>query len=237
MFPGVRDVLVGYGSAGLTMKSSGKGEVAVPTTGAFKACTRVFGKKSTSVTDEFRSTAIGWETGGRKEAVYRQVVSQETVLAKDKNDPTKTKVRFNCRVHHISGKMMPVVPEAEKALVEAYLQAMKEKRKLRRCGGVTPKPRQEMQDDEVEEKKVRALRYPEVRGLRFCPERRKYFDRDRTAALTIARLRTTELLGTARPAPFHRSFDIPETPVAIGIARLQLLGGSEAAQPPVRKMR
>ena len=52
-------------------------------------------------------------------------------------------------------------------------------------------------------------RYPEVRGLRFCPEKRLYLDRDRESAITIARLRTQALLGRKRPAPFHRSCRTP----------------------------
>ncbi len=51
-----------------------------------------------------------------------------------------------------------------------------------------------------------AQRYPEVRGLRFSPESSMYFDRDRSAALTIARLRCMELRGLGRPLPFDRSF-------------------------------
>ena len=51
-------------------------------------------------------------------------------------------------------------------------------------------------------------RYPEIRGLRFSPERRIYLDRDREAAVTIARLRTVDMLGRLRPAPFHKSFKL-----------------------------
>ena len=56
--------------------------------------------------------------------------------------------------------------------------------------------------NKVEEHTDRTLRYPEIRGLRFSPERRIYLDRDREAAATIARLRTIELLDRQRPAPF-----------------------------------
>ena len=50
-----------------------------------------------------------------------------------------------------------------------------------------------------------ALRYPEVRGLRFVNELGKYHDRDRSAALSIARLHCLTVLGRPRPQPFSRS--------------------------------
>ena len=47
-----------------------RGEVAVPTTGAFHACRRAFGRETVSVTDEAYSTKVDWETGAVKHAVY-----------------------------------------------------------------------------------------------------------------------------------------------------------------------
>jgi hypothetical protein len=51
-------------------------------------------------------------------------------------------------------------------------------------------------------------RYPLVRGLRFCPESSKFHDRDRTAALAIARLHCLSVLGRPRPQPFSRAFSV-----------------------------
>jgi hypothetical protein len=51
-------------------------------------------------------------------------------------------------------------------------------------------------------------RTQKTRGLRFCPERRLYLDRDREAARTIARLCRTEMLGLPRPAVFSKSFKL-----------------------------
>ena len=62
MFPGV-SIHVGYGSAILSMKSTGKGEISVPTTGAFKACKRVFGPQNVAPTDEFRTTMVDRQEG------------------------------------------------------------------------------------------------------------------------------------------------------------------------------
>jgi hypothetical protein len=203
------NIQVGYGHAVHTMKPTGKGEVAVPTTGAFKACKRVFGPQNVASTCEFRTTAVGWESGKRKEAVYRIV--EEKIVEVDKNGIEK--VRYKCRVGHTSDDKMPIVPEEKRALVEEYLEVMKMKRGGRRRGGVAkgyggpPRPMQEHGGgEEVVKRKQACLRYPEVRGLRFCPEQCKYFDRDQKSAEAIARLRTTELQGKARPTPFHRSF-------------------------------
>jgi len=44
------------------------------------------------------------------------------------------------------------------------------------------------------------LRYPEVRGLQFCPEKKKFVSRDKANAGTIARLAMMQLNGWARPA-------------------------------------
>lgn len=63
-------------------------------------------------------------------------------------------------------------------------------------------------EEVAEEGQEALLRYLEMRGLRFCPERRLYLDRDREAARTIARLCATALLGLPRPAVFHRSFKL-----------------------------
>lgn len=49
-------VEIAYGQAVMSMRSSGRGELAVPTTGAFKASCRVFGKQNVHVTCEFGTT-------------------------------------------------------------------------------------------------------------------------------------------------------------------------------------
>ncbi len=57
-----------YGSAITIMKSTGPGEVAVPTGAMFASCKRIF-KDKVSVTNEFRSTMVAWETGTKKDLV------------------------------------------------------------------------------------------------------------------------------------------------------------------------
>jgi hypothetical protein len=49
------------------------------------------------------------------------------------------------------------------------------------------------------------MRYIECRGLRFCPERRKHYDRDASSARAIAGLRCLKLKGFGRPTIFTRA--------------------------------
>ena len=205
MFPGVKDVIVGYGQAVQTMKSSGRGEMAVPTTGAFKSCQRVFKRENVPITDEFRSTAVAWETGKRKEAVYRIV----------EPSPSSEEGTMKCalRSGHTPEKKMPLVPDANRLGAQMYAAELKAKRVQRRkpSGFVGVAVAEKEDEDVAEEGQEEALlRYSEMRGLRFCPERRLYLDRDREAARTIARLCATALIGLPRPAVFHRSFKLNE---------------------------
>jgi hypothetical protein len=72
LFPMAEKRIIAYGSAYATMASSGRGEVAVPTTGAFTACRRIFGASGVAVVDEHRTTVFDWETGKRNTEVYRK---------------------------------------------------------------------------------------------------------------------------------------------------------------------
>ena len=75
LFPNV-EILLAYGSAGLTMKPTGKNEVAVPTTGSYKAAVRIFGKRC-FVQDEFRSTVVNFGTGEKKtQCIVFQVAAE-----------------------------------------------------------------------------------------------------------------------------------------------------------------
>ena len=59
----------------------------------------------------------------------------------------------------------------------------------------------ELLSNKKETKKEKKPRFLEVRGLRGG----MYLDRDREAALTIARLHCMEILGLPRPLPFSRA--------------------------------
>jgi hypothetical protein len=188
-FPGAF-IKVGYGSAGMKMKPTGRGEVAVPTTGTFKACVRVFGHENVSSTNEHKTTAVEYESGQRKEAVYR-VVTKDAATG-----------RFKESMGHTTDmKKMPVVKAAHVEAATEHLEVGRQKARRRR-GATEIGLEVEHTNKEVEGHTDRTLRYPEIRGLRFSPERRIYLDRDREAASTIARLRTIELLGRPRPTPF-----------------------------------
>jgi len=203
MFPGVKDITIGYGQAFQTMKSSGRGEMAVPTTGTFKSCQRVFKRENVLITDEFRSTAVAWETGKKKEAVYRIV--EPSPSTEGTNEPPT----YICKSGHTADKYMPLVPAAHRLVAQTYAAELKAKRAQRRKPRMfTGMAAEEDAEEVAEEGQEALLRYLEMRGLRFCPERRLYLDRDREAARTIARLCATALLGLPRPAVFHRSFKL-----------------------------
>lgn len=183
-FPRSRRIEVAYGEAGLTMSPTGRGEVAVPTTGMFRACGRIAKQCGATVTptDEYNSTKMAWETGVKKEIVF--VACQQADGGS------------GLRLGHTPGQKAPLVPAQHVAAIEAFVQRRRRRQRDRMGrprsdpsrGGSSPQP----------------LRFPEVRGLRFDPERRMYLDRDRTAAEAIARLRVCELRGWGRPTPFCR---------------------------------
>lgn len=68
---------VAYGSAGPTMKTHGRGEVAVPTTGMYDACRRVFGLGRTCLVDEFNTTKTCWSCGHVKQKTYKTFTGLE----------------------------------------------------------------------------------------------------------------------------------------------------------------
>ena len=167
-------VKVGYGSAYQSMKPTGKGETAVPTTGAYKACKRIFGAENTRVVDEFRSTVASWESGVRKETVFR-IVDSEVVEG--------VKTVYRCRVGHTK-EVVPPVPERDKGLVSRYVAACTAKRARRRKGSFLDSGEETTASSEGEE--VSSCSYPMVKGLLrqrrtatggrqlFCPEKSIY---------------------------------------------------------------
>eukprot|EP00955_Chlamydomonas_euryale_P054231 355746-Chlamydomonas_euryale.AAC.3 len=84
------------------------------------------------------------------------------------------------------------------------LRVALQKEKSRRLGAKTTSIRTSGNDDGE-------IRYPEVRGLRFVPETRKFHDRVRMAAISIARLRVLELTCGGRPVCFIRIIDSTQT--------------------------
>lgn len=196
-----------YGSAGPTMKASGRGELAVPTTTAFKRCQAVtkaftdckdkrrikYGQTrrveaSVQLVDEFRTSAYCWETGQRNGKVYRIIDEEGKVSGLQCLGPDGDR---------------PPVPEAKRAGVKLWLERAAYRSKMRR-GGRGESSEKSVPEADRRRGKERGNTYPEIRGLRFCTERRKFFGRDVSAAETIARLRVLELKGEARPQPFSR---------------------------------
>jgi hypothetical protein len=176
---------IAYGSAVTSMKATGLGEIAAPVGGAFKACRRVFGDRL-CVISEYKSTKTAWETGKDKHLVFRAPV-------------INAGGEVTWRLDHAAGKHAPTVLDPSHVQhVRRLYKAQTAKGKSRRGGTVEI----DKNDNDDDEDNGRALRYPEVRGLRFCPERRIFLDRDRAASLTIARLRCQEKLSLRRPLAF-----------------------------------
>ena len=183
---GGRRLEVAYGEAGLTMSPTGRGEVAVPTCGMFKACQRiglVYGVVVTP-TDEHCSTKTSWETGVDKERVYRCLDGAG-----------------RWTLGHTAGRSTPKAPPAAEAAVAAEAARLAVRDKHRKSGTAVVAADE---SDNSEAARKGPVRWPEVRGLRFDPELRMYLDRDRTAAETIGRLWVYELRGWGRPEPFCR---------------------------------
>ncbi len=197
LFPGKR-IEVAYGEAGLTMSPTGKGEVSVPTGGTYQACTRIMTDahdasvrcKVTPVS-EHNTTKRSWETGADKMAVHR-VIKQ-----RDGNPNVSNRPGLGA---HERGKLPPLAPEKDRRLLEIFRNIQRDKDKRRR-GGTTPAA---LRPETDRNKTTLQFRFPEIRGLCFCPRRHMFVARDADAASTIARLRTQELLGRPRPAPFVR---------------------------------
>jgi hypothetical protein len=178
---------IAYGSAIITMKPTGKGETAVPTGSMFSSCKRIF-KDQVVITDEFRTTKVSWETGTVSEHVYKKPSIVTDNDGKIKLGPET--------LHHTNNSIPDVDPQDELALW--VYNTRKRVQDTHRKGGFV----------ETTVNKSLEKRYPEVRGLRFSPETNMYFDRDRSAALTIARLRCMESQGLGRPLPFTRGFEL-----------------------------
>jgi hypothetical protein len=100
-----------FGSAGITMPSTGKGEVSVPTTGSFKACKRTF--KETSVTWEWGSTCMSWG-GDRREIVYAAPVED-------------TQGDVVMKLRHTSSNKPPIMTEPDIELMKRYIEKSPQK--------------------------------------------------------------------------------------------------------------
>jgi hypothetical protein len=173
-----KNIEIAYGSAGLTMPSSGRGEVAVPTTEAFRAvkrhCERV------SVVSEINTSKTEWATKRAYEKVYKRTVDGKEHL------------------FHTPNKRAPFAAPEDVEAVKRDRELLKEKAKRRR-GGTTGVPERANEWAEREE----GVRYIDVRGLQFSTETRMFFGRDASSARAIAGLRCLELKGLGRPTCFR----------------------------------
>ncbi len=171
--------VVAYGSAILSMASTGRGEAAVPTGTTFKSCQRAFGSKAVHIEWEYKTTKVSWETRKPKEMAYKRY------------DPVTGKEYL----HHTAAKRPPLVVPGELEAFRAAKLRFANKAKRRRGGTV--------QLDALNYNQDEAPHYNECRELRFCPETRLFRGRDAASAFAIAGLHHLKLMGLGRPTAFR----------------------------------
>ena len=205
IWPG-RKAVVAYGSAGPHMKATGKGELAVPTSTTYLACKRIFGPTNTVITDESNTTKICACCKCKKQAVY--INGENKLFASDTRK---------------------LVPETEKEAINKILQK-KKLADIKRRGGKSIKERTEKDIDDTfinqenvpgnactsqyNQEKTKKMFYPEVRGLRFCPNCRKFLNRDKESAKAIGMLHMLSVTKGERPICFTRQAATTKTPKA-----------------------
>ena len=188
--PGQR-LEVAYGSAGLNMKSTGRGEAAVPTCSTYKACQQEFGEHNVSPEWEANTTKVCMETGLDYEKVYKW----HDAMGKE----------FLC---HTTSKRPPPVAAADISVTQDA-KRHEDLKAVRRRGGrgasLSPETGKWKWADSKQKRNQKhdeKLRHPVCRGLLFCTERRMFLDRDGASGYAIARLRCLKLRGLRRPAAF-----------------------------------
>ena len=178
-----QEIYIAYGSAYKSMKANGKGEISAPVGPMFAACKRVF-KDHVEVTSEKRSTMASWKYGTKKEIVYKKIVNGKDTF------------------HHSTEKKPPIIKDPNDIqIIKALIDRSRIQGKHRK-GGTSKEWIAKGIGDPENSKIKKSIRWPEIRGLRFTHEDGMYLDRDREAALTIARLCCMEKLGLPRPYPF-----------------------------------
>ena len=185
---------VAYGHCGPTMAASGKGQLGVPTTGAYKACIRAFTRERfsdptsgnvVSTEDERFTSKMSWETGKEYQKVYKT------------HDASGKEF-----LRHTAGKHSPIVAPCDFDAVSRRKDEIKLKAKIRRGGKSVSEPR--ASNAWVDARHAQKLRHIEVRGLLFCQETCMFFDRDKKSARAIAGLRCIRLAGFGRPSAFRQ---------------------------------
>lgn len=187
------EIKIAYGSAHKNMKAT----VAAPVGPMYKSCCRAF-PQNVAVVDEYNSTSVKWETGTKKEKVYKKILSFEETK-KVKSSVQKHTLKIKESLHHTTDTKMPIITSQDDIDLQKQYQNIKYVQGKKRRGSFLSD--KELLSNKKETKKEKKPRFLEVRGLRGG----MYLDRDREAALTIARLHCMEILGLPRPLPFSRA--------------------------------
>ena len=166
--------------------------------------------------DETNTSKKCWLTGG---TLYEKVY--KTYDAKGKEF-----------LQHTRARQPPFVPPADVEAEERRALERKDKAKRRRGGvGVVAAPLAPETIAEEEEKKKR-IRHAVCRGLLFCPEKSKYYDRDGASAQAIAGLRVLKLKGMGRPSAFRRA--LPSAATAATAATAAMVDNESVAVEEMR---
>ena len=192
---GCTRIEVAYGSAGLNMASTGRGEAAVPTDGTYKACREAFKDDTVAPTWEAYTSAVSWVTKTPYEIVYKRY------------DGPNGRERL-CHAKAKAGAPEIRDDAEDGAATMTAIEAAKAAAKRRRGGTTDPRasshaPYLAVAGGTNREMTQMKPRYPICRGLQFSPERRMFFARDEGSAHAIAGLRRLELQGFGRPTAFR----------------------------------
>ena len=178
------NIVVAYGSAHNGMSSTGKGEVPAPVGETYRTCCQHF---DVQVQDENFTTKKSFETGKEMMSVYKTFREE---------DGTIYETFGHCK---LQSRPQASSKEDKDALI-AYYENVRKKKKKRWKN----EPDEEPPKKEEEKEKKQSIYFPLIRGLQFCPETRKYVDRDVKASLTIARLAVMRITKNERPKAFVR---------------------------------
>ena len=225
---GLKSIDVAYGACGPTMASSGRGELAVPTTGTYKACVRAFTKErkgdkmrgnSVSVENEDYTSKRCYDNGLDWEHVYKihDPNGKEYLQHSTSKNPPAVKESFLLNIFQKEGAVESVTRRKAELKLKAKIRRSSlaaVKKEMERGGrsyyygeqGIV-EPRSAVVQIPQTSNNVddaRKVHHIIVRGLLFCPERCMYFDRDEQSARAIAGLRCIKLSGRGRPTAFRR---------------------------------
>lgn len=213
---GFEGYYIAYGSAGPGLRPQGPGQLAVPTTTAFKRCKLCFGSRVRLV-DESYTSKISWWSKGPMHHVFKAKSPSDLTRRVGAGMSAAKQLLLHSPVRHLTSAALPGRDQRQQSQVWAQGEATRLREKgIKRRGGAGARPwerlhwwyRQEGPQAAAgreEKRKQRSCWYLQCRGLHWCPCKKAHLDRDVAAAVAIAGLLWIELQGLARPSHFTRA--------------------------------